>query len=341
MVGIRIPESFPAPAAGKLNAEGQKAPNTAIQSPESGNQNQLLERTPETTQSRSSATPEIFRQTAANLGFPQDTLSVALLVFARYFSLPIKPALIGQLRREFLNTGKTSATGESTDLRSGSAIDSKASPTKLSPQTAGEKAALDSESMAAVIAADKGLSLNSDALLRYAAFLLPPLFGDKKENADDSNDKEDAPESDEVRAIAEEEEQKDDFLALLNSIPGKNGQYWMVFPFSVKVRGIDLNVFLRFLKREHLAEKDGDQLILDVSGLKRQWRCFLKKTSGKFRANILVYPEYNPKELGALQKEAERLFGSSGDISIQNGDKIPSWAEDLSTLCLPSIDKNV
>jgi len=324
------------PNAGKPEIEGQKVPKAAGGVPDFIDsrrqapveiknssttpnpllsQNQLPDNVPETILDRVTYAREVFRQTAANLGFPQDTLSLALLVFARYFSLPIKPALIGQLRREILNTGKTS-----------------------SPETAEGKAALDSETLATVIASDKGVILNREALSRYASFLLPPVFDDEKEKP---NDKEQAPGGEELQAIAEEQGQTYDLLSFFNSIPGKNGQYWMVFPFNIKVKGTELNVFLRILKKEFSSAKGDEELIVDISGPKRQWRCFVRKNTGKFRADIQVYPECSPKELGILQKEAERFIDNFEEIQIRNGDKVPSWAEDLSTLCLPSINKNV
>jgi len=291
--------------------------------PASFSQNQLLEKAAELALDRTASAREVFRQTAINLGLPQDNLSVALLIFARYLSLPIKPAFIGLLRREILNAGKAS-----------------------SPQTAGEKAALDSEALAAVIAADKGVALSPEALNRYASFLLPPALGDKEKEPDDS---EEPPDPIELQAIAEKQEQKDDFLRLLNAIPGRNGQYWLVFPFSIKVKGTELNVFLRLLKKEYLSIGDGEDLIVDISGPKRQWRCFLKKSSGKFsenllRADIRVYPECSQKELLVLQKEAESFFGGFDnfeEIQVRNGDKIPSWAQGLSAVCLPSISEDV
>ena len=342
MSGTRIPDGAPEakglhqskPGAIKPDAEGLKLLKATGGNipPVAKNSSPVLKPEPVPTQSPipsqnavsvTASAREVFRQAAVNLGLPQDSLSAALLVFARYFSLPIKPALIGQLRREILNTGKTS-----------------------SPETAAGKAALDSEAMAAVIASDKGVTLSPEALARYASFLLPPVKNDDEE---EPNDREELPEPEELKAIIEEQEQKDDFLGLLNSIPGKNGQYWMVFPFSIKVRGTELNVFIRLLKKEYQYIGEGEDLIVDVSGPKRQWRCFLKKSFGiscqaSIRADIRVYPECSPKGLLFLQKEAESFLGSFeifDEILVRNGDKMPSWVEDLSEICLPSIDEDV
>ena len=269
---------------------------------------------------------ELFKQTAASLGLPGDSLSVALLVFSRFFSLSLTPAFIGQLRRDILASGKTS-----------------------SPETAGEKAALEAEALAAVIAADKGVILSPEALERYAGFLVPPvkpLLADEEENP---KDRKEAPNPEELRAIAGEG-QEDGFLDLLNSFPGKNGQHWMVLPFSINVQGTELRIFLRILKKEFLSTGEDGQLIADISGPKRQWRCSVRKNSGKYRADIQVYPECSPKSLSLLQKEAECFLTAGNvlwenvsfeEVLVKSGNDVPSWVDDLLTTCLPSISKDV
>jgi len=312
---------------------------------------------------------KLFMEAATNLGLPKDALSTALLVFTRFFSLSADKALIGSLRREILELLKSS-----------------------SPGTAEEKAALEAKAMAAIIAADKGLLLTPAALERYARLLMPaslmPQFmakttqgkeapspktaassrdrGEKSsgvaqgEAGDDSREK--IPEPEELKAIAEAQMGEDGFLDLLNCLPGKNGQYWLVFPFSVNVKGIELKVLLRVLQSERgsvpggpSAQEDG-QLIADISGPKRQWRCFVNKTAGKFRADIRVYPEYHQRALDRLRKQAEHFlrkggglpgmkdsgnFGGFEEIIVQNGDRIPLWADDLWRDHLPFVDEEV
>ena len=328
----------------------------------------------QSTRPSSSAIPLL--NAAANLGFPKDALSAALLVFTRFFYLSADKALIGSLRREILDMQKTS-----------------------SPGTAEEKAALEARAMAAVIAADKGVLLSPMALERYARFLMPALFmatssmtkaSVDKENqspkadmaSQDSREKspgnsrretlEDTPEPDVLKAIAETQTREDGFLDFLNYLPGKNGQYWLVFPFDVNIKGIELRVLLRVLRNDNganpglpSASEDG-QLIADISGPKRQWRCFAKKTAGKFRADIQIYPEYSQIALNHLRKQAERFLGKGGglptalsqtakvprltntkdfsgfeEIIVRNGDRIPLWSDDLWPNHLSFVDEEV
>ena len=96
---------------------------------------------------------------------------------------------------------------------------------------------------------------------------------------------------------------------------------------------------------------EGGRLIVDVSGPKRQWRCFLSAIDGRFSADIRVYPEYTPKALNFLQKEAVRFLGKGGgllgifkgfdEITIRNSDEAFSWVDDFCNESLPYIDKEV
>jgi len=305
--------------------------------------------------------------TAASLGFPKDALSAALLVFARFFSLSADKAFVGSLRREIL------------DLLDNS-----------SPENTEEKAVLEAKAMAAVIAADKGMLLSPVALERYARFLMHPAFSLMAKNQEGKetssaktaqasqkhlgnsmgkpldrtrgDSREEIPDMDELRAIAEAQTQEDGFLDFFNCLPGKNGQYWLVFPFNVKVKGIELEVLMRVLSSERgtvpgrVSSTESGQIIADISGPKRQWRCFLKKSAGKFRADIQVYPEYSQTALNHLRKEAKRFLGKGGgsswsknignfsgfeEIIVRNGDRIPLWVEELWPDRLPFVDEEV
>jgi hypothetical protein len=187
---------------------------------------------------------EVFRQSAAALQLPADSLSTALLAFSRFFSLPPSKALFTALRRETLDLPKM--------------------PFSSTPSTT-SAATLEARAMAAAAAFDKGVALTGEALERYARFLAPPSFpaegddpaqgrqdgekeaptggggsgdtGEKKRR-----DREKAPLSEELSALAEEQA-KEKKLDFLNRIPGKNGQYWAVFPFDITVKGMVLKVF--------------------------------------------------------------------------------------------------
>jgi hypothetical protein len=279
------------------------------------------------------------KQIAARLGLPQDTLNLTFLIFSRFLSVSPSPSLIGTLRREILSSFKP-PSGE-----------------KAAPEA---NARLEARALAVLSAFDKGVSLAPEALERYArlfgtatgeeAFL--PFTGCNPDSGGNHRKREEypetstAPDAEEIKAAAEAI--KDDLLDTLNSLSGKNGQYWTVFPLKINIKGIELKVYIRILNRE--VPLRSAHVIVDIAGPKRQWRCFLSNTRGEgkngYRADISVYPEYPVLE--SLRKEAERFLGKKAgeefcfnEIRLQNGEEFPCWADDLGSLCLPSIDEEV
>ena len=211
--------------------------------------------------------------------------------------------------------------------------------------------------------------MSPEALEQYARFFVPPVLvpegkdedryaGTRSGNGEGEQDnREELPDAEKVRAIAEEAAQNDDIMDFLNTLPGRNGQHWLVFPFKINAKGTELSVFLRVLKREYssvsggLAPGEGESLIADIAGPKRQWRFYLRETAGKYRADIRVYPSLSPRALAILEAEAKNFLGQGAglfgaidgfaEIRLQNGGEIPSWAEDLCDESLPSVDKEV
>jgi len=324
--------------SGRLRTEGRQAAGTAksrnpaseLKNPGGGKPVKLSagQVPPESPIGKTISAKALFFKTAANLGFPKDALSIALLAFARYFSISLSPALMGTLRREILARGKVS-----------------------SPETPAEKAALEADALSALIADDKGVTLSSHALEHYARFLSFPDKNIIQPDEKRDRNKEECPSAEELRILIEEQGQNDDTLSFLNDLPGKNGQRWLVFPFNIRVRGIEFQVFLRLLKKGPVSSGEAGQLIVDISGPKRQWRCFLKKTGEKFLADLRIYPRQSPGALKKLQKEAEQILGNGrglfgsfkgfDEILLQNGEEAPSWTEDLCSESLPYIYEEI
>jgi len=290
---------------------------------------------------------EFFAQAASTLGFPKDPLSIGILAFSRFFSHPLTQALMGTLRREILESGKLSAP-----------LDEKG------------KAALEAETLVRIIALDKGVALSPEAMERLVYILAPqqPQHSDENKNKrkegkqkEDSQDKlsrkepgrkeadrEEVPAAGEIKAQAGKQAKEDRLVDYLNAIPGKNGQYWMVYPFKIEVRGIELKIIIRLLKKELFSPDEPEHFIVDISGPKRQWRFFLGKTMGKFRADIRVCPELSRGSFEMLKREAKAAlgtgagnFGGFEEISIVKGNEMPSWVDDLCAGYLPCINEEV
>jgi len=298
---------------------------------------------------------EFFAQAAVSLGFPKDPLSVAIFALSRFFSLPLNQALIGTLRREILASGKVSA-----------------------PPDEKGKAMLEAETLVRVIALDKGVVLSPEAMERLVNILVPQFLNEGREEVkqreikqkeekrrednrekvnrreagreEESRKTEDRKEvaAGEIKAQAGKQAKEDRLLDYLNTIPGKNGQYWMIYPFKMTVRGIELRIIIRLLKKELSSPDELEHFIVDIGAPKRQWRCYLGKVAGKYRADIRVYPEYGGRSFEILRKEAAAMlgkgagnFGGFDEISVLKGEEIPSWVDDLCTGRLPLINEEV
>ena len=252
---------------------------------------------------------EVFRNTAASLGFPSDTLSTSLLAFLRMFSL--SPGMLGELRKETLAHLKTAA-----------------------PKDKKEKAVLESKALAAVAAFDKGLKLNPAALERYANLLLA-----KEEAKTDRQTKEENINPDELKILIDKESQEDTFLEFMNYLPGKNGQKWHILPFTIKLDGTELNVILRILYA-----RDEECMIITVNAPKKQWHFFMRKYKEVTRIDLLVHPDQSKRKLEYFAKKIKEGLGKDfGElwVSVKNAEEDNSFLEILYNEPLPLLNKEV
>jgi hypothetical protein len=274
---------------------------------------------------------EIFKQAAVVLGLPQDTLTSALLAFTRFFALSPGGDLLPALRREVLAAG-----------------------TSL-PKDSRRQARTEAEALAAAAAAAKGVKLSEEALENYAGSLLEPWNTDSegsftgqeeqggKEACQDSPDG--CPGPGELQKLFEKfvDSGEDGGIAgLLNRIPGKNGQRWLVWPFKISSGGTDLRILIRLLIGGSLSSvlphhRPG-RLIADIAGSRRCWRFVLDNTGeGKLKADINVFPEITPAALKNLEREAKGFLGAGVEILVRNGDVLSSFADFLAGEILPSV----
>jgi hypothetical protein len=280
---------------------------------------------------------ELYKQTAVLLGLPQDTLSFVLLSAIRYFSLSPDAALLTRLRGELLASGAASA-----------------------PKTGREKAAMEAKALALAAAEDKGLRLSPEALEEYAAAMEPDAWfsgGEGRERRRSPPEKEDPPDREKTPDPEELEKLyaaaggtgkkggKEGLLSWLNRLPGGNGQSWIVFPFKIKVGGVELRVSVRLLIKEHLlcaSGRDAVQgcLIVDIEGSAGNWRFILDRSGdGKSAMDITVYPGQTA-DTKSLKREAEKFFGITG-IGVGKSDEAPFLIEQLHLKDLPYINETV
>ena len=130
----------------------------------------------------------------------------------------------------------------------------------------------------------------------------------------------------------------------LNPIPGKNGQYWMVFPLiytnynntndNYSNEGTELKVLVRILIKGDIFSL----VILDISGPERNWRFLLKKSEEGSSADVSITPGIPAKDVDSV-REMIKSMGFS-NINIRNDQEL-SLLEELDLEVLPSINKEV
>jgi hypothetical protein len=269
---------------------------------------------------------EVFKAAAAALGLPQDALSNALLAFTRFFSINPETALLANLRKEVLSSGSSS------------------------PKTAKERAAMESRALAVSAAFDKGVALSRECLDEYAAVPGGSDSSEHKKRDDGSFNKKDDPNAEELKKSFKRSGQNEGeghFLDLLNRIPGKNGQHWIVWPFNYGAGGTELSVLVRILIKEPISLKkpiNRGWIIADIAGPQRKWHFVLDRSGPeKLEVNLFIYPGFE-RGLEHLQREIEKTLKNLApetECHIWNDKEAPSLIAELGTETLPSINEEV
>ncbi|MDR2069978.1 MAG: hypothetical protein LBP81_00970 [Treponema sp.] len=267
---------------------------------------------------------ETLAQLVRSLNLSPDSLSAALVTFARHFSLPLDPVLLTKLRREV-----------------------------LSLKTPRESAAL-----AAAAAAGKGVTLTPEALEKYAAAIDPDARGDQKDgqgregtggNGFEQKDRQ--PESpgdisgqvtpESLKRIRDDIDEKDPLLSLLNRLPGKDGERWMVYPFQVSAGGKRFMVSVRAAPG---IGKDDARLAVDIAGEDRRWLFAVnrpaspqQRDTAETEVSVSPLPELPLREV--LEREIQEVLGPlGGRVTLRESG--PFLAE-CRNKDLPSINEEV
>ena len=273
------------------------------------------------------AVPRSVSAMIASAGLPADKLSASIISFARFFSLPIKPELMASIRRQAF------------------APQSQAAQPENAPEPGPAAKGREALSLAASAAEGKGVELHPKGLEAFAEAIDPDWQkrqeGDGRQrgrrNKNGEREEEKAPsKTAPVTASAVEEmalgsAQNDPLLAVLNKLPGKNGQRWIVLPFSFSENGREFRVSLRILLETGQAANSAACMALDVaeygaeyggaeyggaenSTSLRRWLFVIEAANGsakKLSANSLtvhIQPELPQKALAQISRELANLL---------------------------------
>jgi hypothetical protein len=279
------------------------------------------------------------RQLVRLLNLPQDGLSSALAGFARGFALPLQPALFARLRRESL---------------------------ALKARQSGGSA--ESAPLAAAAAAGKGVALSGEALERYARAIDPEyaaagddsrdsgegqlsgeegaLFGER--GGDGPGERQDrAGGEDAARAIREilekalkragegaeiEMPEDESPVSFLNRLPGRDGNFWMVYPFKINCKklAIRLSVWILLLdgvcSENSFAGQSGGSpvggITINAAGEKRRWIFSIKNPGGPAaKTRVLVSPPCGEAARKRTEEEIREVLGGfGGEVMLESGE---------------------
>jgi hypothetical protein len=279
------------------------------------------------------------KQLVHSLGLPQDRLSTALVGFARFFSLPLEPALLARLRREALTVKALHGGGFA-----------------------------DSAALAAAAAAGKGVRLSAEALEQYARAIDPGYAAGERDTTgegegrpsdgrdalsgegrgDAQGDSSDSAGREESARIIQEILEKalkragDDGLpvpglpetgpdsacaepaAFLNRLPGRDGNFWMVFPFKINSKDLEISLSVWILllisglysEGKSAGQSGGDpvgRITVCAAAKKRRWFFSIKNPGGPGAETWVLAPfPHGDAERKRMEEEIREVLGDFG-----------------------------
>jgi len=293
-----------------------------------------------------SALPRVGTSLSAALGLPQDKLSSSIISFAKFFSLPLKPQLLTNLRRYALAPPSQTANQFSAASSANAAKPALANAT-ASFATEKTRQAL---SLSAAAAESKSVELTPKGLESYAMSVDP----DSRRQDDDRqrrrrNREQDEQEekkslkteavkksqhgeisppqltADNLKKMFFENEKQNPLLEILNRLPCKNGQRWIAFPFDFEEGDKNYNVSMRVLLDDEHSSNRAVCMALDIlesakAAPDRRWLFVTESANDKpMRVSVYIQDELSQKNHSKFKSELSNLFNVPPEhINIKN-----------------------
>ena len=306
-----------------------------------------------------------------SLGLPADRLSNSIVSFAKFFSLSLNPALLAHIRTMSLSAGSARST------QSGGA---RLDPAKEAAQPGPGQETVNTRepfALAALAAADKGLSLSPAALEEYAAAIDPEQQDrrnkeqpDGRETSADGRQRDEPEQGGSAGAEADssmrlkgqfiEYAGKYPALDVLNRFPGKNGQRWLVLPLSWIENGALFRISLRILlDGDNAARRMSLDILTSCNGAdERRWLFIIdreqpdssagtagRRGSGGFagisRLRVLHKPEQSRGKMKSLARKLSLCMGLPRECIFIRNYTDSDFAADSRDDVLLSINKEV
>jgi hypothetical protein len=291
-----------------------------------------------------------------SLGLPADRLSATIVSFAKFFSLPLEPSLLAKIRRQVLTPEHMPEQAKT---------QAPAAEMGRTPYM-GTAVSREALSLAAASAAGKGVELTRQGLKRYAAAFEAEAEGGPAPEAGDSPDSEgqSLPEKWSIVPGAEFKEkllaaaERDPLLALLNRLPGKNGQRWIVLPLNFADKESEYRLSFRvLLDNPDLLCKSGTvsggiRMALEIvklpgqgAGIQRRW-LFMADSGGESGGirglTMYVQPSIAEKHFRLMVRQlAQALEIAPEKIYVKKGGDFSSFSMEMHHEDLSSVNEEV
>jgi len=299
-----------------------------------------------------SAAPRAGMSLSAALGLPQDRLSSSVISFAKFFSLPLKPQLLTDLRRYALtppsqNTNRSSAAVNSSTAKPVLANANAAENTNASFAAEKTRQAL---SLSAASAESKGAELTPKGLESYAQAVDPDSrrHGDDRQRRRRNREQDEQEEknslktesvkksqhgefsspqltADGLKKMFFETEKQNPLLEILNRLPCKNGQRWIVLPFDFEEADKNYNVSMRILLDDERSSNSAVCMALDIlesggANDDKKWLFVTESANDKpMRVSVYLQDELSQKSNSKVKSELSNLFNIPPEhINIKN-----------------------
>jgi len=258
-------------------------------------------------------------------GLPADKLSASIISFARFFSLPLKPELLKNIRQQAFGSAPNASQNTAQSAMSPEQTSAAEDSVPKSGIVFKNREAL---SLAAAAAEGKGTELQPKALGEYAQAVDPEWRqrqdggqGDqrgRRKREDNENEKEPlqktaALSAADLKNMALDETEKNPLLAILNRLSDKDGKRWVVFPFDFSDSGREIKVSLRILLETGKTANRADCMALDIAmrktsgnGETAKRRLFILEPAN--RLSVYLQPEVSAKEQDALVRKLSALL---------------------------------
>ena len=269
-------------------------------------------------------------QKLAATGLPSDKLSASITAFARFFSLPLKPQLLADIRRQALmSQTQTNTTQQTASAHTSASNLSAPGDPAATPKSFTDVKTREAISLAAAAAESKGVELQQKGLESYAEAVDPDRRrhdGDeqRRRRDKDQNEQENAITAESLKKMALHNLEKDPLLDILNKLPGKNGRRWIVIPFDFCEGDREYFISMRLLteefhtdleptvRRRMLSQSCGfltlDVLMKKENEEERQIFIFEFANEKIVRVSVCIQQELPSKDQYQLRTELSEVF---------------------------------